>query len=314
MKSFVLGLAILFGVAFGASPALARGTSKKLPDLVPTHAGIRGNDYAFVGKSFVTTVDRTKNEGKGDVSRRTHTDFFLVHGDKKYLLTDRFVPALKTRESHFASARTAHAVNLPIGAYTVEVCVDAKNQVHESNEHNNCRTLPVPAHFFVIPETWFGSISGIKTGAGDTAERWQSSDAAFDVDIKRGQGIFDYIFSGTVKWTESGSLGGGCVLSGTGTRSYTNDDSLGVLTIDYLHENYNATDFTDHGSQFFTITITCPHGVSTADGPSRPITFFNPTPDATPIPLPFGSTTLTGSPSQMANVTWTWDLKAGSLK
>jgi CARDB len=309
--AFAIAVAVSFGVSPAASLARQAAKKPKLADLVPTHAGIRGRDYAFVGKSFVTTTDRTKNQGSAG-ARRTHTDFILVHGSKRYLLTDRFVPALKPRESHGASTKSEHAINVPIGTYKVEVCVDVKNQVHESSEDNNCVTLPRPNHFFVIAQTWFGSLSGIKSLTGQASERWQSSNARFDFDLKQGEGVFAYTFSGTVNWTDSGTDQAGCVWSGSGTRTYTDDDSLGNLVVDYLHENYSSANLTDLGSQFFTTTISCPHGgVSTVESPSRPITFWSPSPGGTPISLPFGSRSLPGSASQMANVTWTWDLKAG---
>ena len=72
-------LVAVLGVATGAAPALAHGGSKgqKLPDLVPIKGGLKGRFYAFLGKDKVTTVERTKNQGKQRV-RRTHTDFYLV--------------------------------------------------------------------------------------------------------------------------------------------------------------------------------------------------------------------------------------------
>jgi hypothetical protein len=270
---------------------------------------VKGQDYAFLGKSIVTVVDVTKNRGTAR-ARRTHTDFDLVHDGKRRLLTDRFVPALGPGESHKARSSSDQPITAPLGAYRLEVCVDTKHQVRESNEKNNCEFLPRPSEFYVIAQTWFGSLSGIKTLADEAIETWRSTDASFDVELRHGRGLFSYLFSGTVKWSDSGSYGGGCVQSGTGTRTYSDDDSLGELVVDYGNETYTSTDLTELGGPFYTIDITCPHGHSTFNGPYQP-QFWNPSPDGAAVPMPFGSRELSGSPSHMANVTWVWDLKAG---
>jgi hypothetical protein len=262
----------------------------------------------------VVTIDRTKNQGSRQ-ARRTHTDFYLVHGDNRWLITDRFVPALGPGESHFERTTSEHPIDAPLGAYQIEVCVDAKNQVRESDEKNNCAILPRPSQFYVVAQTWSGSLSGVKTFSGQSMETWRSTNASFAFDLIQGNGLFNYVFSGTVKWTDSGADDGGCIWSGTGTRTYSNDDSLGVLTVDYRDGSFSSNDFTDWTPPFYTIDIACPlGGHSTTDGPGRPATFWNPSPDGTPVPMPFGSSSLPGSPAQMANVTWTWNLQAGSPK
>ncbi len=223
---------------------------------------------------------------------------------------------LGPRMSHHGDGSSVGQVNAPLGAFTVEVCVDAKNQVRESNEANNCTTLPTPRSFFVAAETWFGAISGTTPSSpgGTDHESWISNDASLDFDQYDGGGRFSYLFNGTVTWIDDGtSSGTDCTVSGGGSKTYHDDASIGGLTVDYLHGVYLTGGLTEQvDGRFYKITTSCPlGGGGTSMGPLEQ-DFWDPSPNDLPIHLPFGATELPGSPSETVDeATWTWDLKAG---
>jgi hypothetical protein len=291
-----------------ASPALARHASKhpKLPDLVPKTVRVNGKPYAFLGKTEATAIDTTKNVGAVR-ARRTHTYVVLVHDGRRWLLTDRLVPALGPGESHRGEGSSPHPVGAPIGAYTLEICGDAKNQVRESNEDNNCAPIRRPSHFFVAAQTWFGSLSGTKVSAGSQLETWRSTNARLDFD-GAGGGVFEYLFKGSVTWIDSGAVDK-CVQDGKGTKTYDHDDSIGSLTVDYLNGTYSGNLNENVDGPFYEIQDSCGGQLP---GPQQP-DFWNPFPDGSPVALPFGSRTLPGSPTRFGDTTWVWDLKVGVL-
>jgi hypothetical protein len=294
-------------VIVGATPALGKQQQPKpKPDLVVTAAELKGNSYTFWReKDPISVEDITKNTG----TRRagpTLTRVYLVHGNKQWLLVQRPVPALgpgkEHREQSTSDALTAQ--NYPIGAYTLRICADGTHQVDESNERN-CKTL-LPRHFFVIPRAWVGTMSGIEPAA--IIDRWQVPKAQLIFDQFEGGGVVSYLFTGTVTWSDSGTDAAGCAVTGSGSRSYDNDDSIGAASVDYLHETYSGSLQDTSGPPFQVTFSGCQDPPPSQPGAYEP-TFWMPSP--TSAALPFGSTSLPGSPFQgPLGGTYTWVLQA----
>ena len=292
-----------------AMPALGKEAKPKpKPDLVVTAATLNGNSYTFWReKEPISVEDVTKNTG----TRRagpTLTRVYLVHGDKQWLLLQRPVPALGPGKEHQdeGSSDPFAVQNYPIGAYTLKICADGKHQVDESNE-SNCRKM-LPRHFFVIPRGWVGTMSGIETAGGIT-NRWQVPKAQLQFDQFEPGGVVSYLFTGTVTWSSSGTAADGCAVTGSGSRSYDNDDSIGALSVDYLHETYTASLQDTSGPPYQVTFSGCDHPPPSQPGPYEP-TFWLPSVAST-VALPFGSKSLPGSPAQNPfGATYTWSLLA----
>ena len=127
----------------GATPALGKEAKPKpKPDLVVATARLEGNSYTFWREREPLSVeDVTRNTG----ARRagpTLTRVYIVHGHKSWLLVQRAVPALGPGKEHKdeGSSDISATRNFPIGAYTLKICADGKQQVDESDE-NNCRPM-----------------------------------------------------------------------------------------------------------------------------------------------------------------------------
>ncbi len=310
MSRWAAGLSCvgLATAGLGAAPALAaKPKPKPKPDLVITAAELKGNSYAFWReKDLITIEDITKNAGNRRAGP-TLTKVYLAHGTKQWLLAQRAVPALGPGKEHRdESSSDPFAVhNFPIGAYTLRICADAKHQVDESNE-TNCKRLS-PRNYFVIPRAWVGTMSGIESGG--ITDRWQSPNAQLIFDQFEGGGVVSYLFTGSVTWTDSGQTADGCAVSGSGTRSYTDDDSIGALSVDYLHETYSGSLQDTSGPPYQVTFSGCQDPPPSQPGAYEP-TFWLPS-VAGSNPLPFGSTSLPGSPNQgPLGGTWTWNLQA----
>lgn len=120
--------------------------------------------------------------------------------------------------------------------------------------------------------------------------------------------MVSYLFTGSITWTDSGEDAEGCTISGSGSRSYDDDASIGALSVDYLHETYSGS-LQDMSGPPYEVTFSgCQHPPPSQPGPYEP-TFW--LPSVTSNALPFGSTSLPGSPAQgPSGGTWTWNLQA----
>jgi hypothetical protein len=307
-----LALAALIGFALAAPPALGIGSTarKHEPDLVVAGAELKGEPYAFADeRGAITVEDITKNVGSVRAGPSL-TRVYLVHGAKRWLLTQRAVPALgpgrEDRDEGSSPIYAPHAY--PIGEYTLRICADAKNHVNESDELNNCGRLR-PRRFFIAARSWSGSLGGIETGG--LTDRWQSTNAQLNFDQYESGGVFSYLFSGAVTWTISGTTASGCTVSGTGTKSYESDASIGALKVDYLNANYTGG-LQETGGPFFQVSFSnCPDGGTPPPPEAAPYEpDFWQTSFGSTIPLPFGTAALPGSPIQFAGATWHWSLQA----
>lgn len=305
-------------LALSATPAAAKKPPRRSaakPDLTPK-AEISGDPYLFYGQthSTITVTDTVVNRGTGRAGPSL-TRVFLEHDGKHRLLADRAVPALGPGKTDSGEDTVVRANHFPLGAYKVVVCADAKSQEAESDEGNNCVKLTNPRNLFVAAAGWQGSMSGSQTtvGDGELTERWSSSNASLDFDQYEHGGIFTYLFSGSVVWTDSGIDSAGCSISGAGEDSFHDSAANGQLTVDYLKGEYTTGGIGEEKGPYFDLTYhDCPPDrTPPAPSPIGPLqrVFWEPSPLGNPIGLPFGSKSLPGSPASLFNAAWTWNLQ-----
>jgi CARDB len=321
VRRLVLTAVLVGALTLIAAPAQARKPPRHppgKPDLT-AKAVVAGDPYLFYGQTHptVTITDTVVNRGSGRAGPSL-TRVLLEHDGKKWVLADRAVPALGPGRSDSGEDIVVPNTRFPLGAYKLFVCADAKHQEAESDE-NNCVKLSTPRYFFVAAASWKGSLSGTFTAVGDgeLTERWSSSDASLDFDQYEHGGIFTYLFNGSVTWTDSGQDSSGCQISGAGEDTFHGDAANGQLTVDYLKGEYTTTGFSEEDGAFYDFTYhDCPFLTNppSGTGPLQRV-FWEPEPLGAPIQLPFGSTTLPGSPSKVFTGSWTWNLArtAGSM-
>ncbi|MBS1845601.1 MAG: hypothetical protein JST53_14385 [Actinobacteria bacterium] len=308
--------ALAGALALTATPALARKPPRRQaprPNLTVT-AEVEGDPFLFYGQApqKLTITDTVSNQGAGRAGP-TLTKVYLEHDHKLWVLGDRAVAALGAGKTDTGND-TLHIDRFPLGAYKLIICTDAKKQESETDESDNCVKLSDPRWFFVAAPRWGGSMSGTQTtvGNGELTERWNSTNASLDFDQYEHGGVFTYLFSGSVIWSDSGTDAAGCSISGSGEDSFKDDAANGQLTVNYLKGDYTTTGLSEESGVTFPLSIhDCPSGHSpagTSTGPFQRV-FWEPSPLGTPVPLPFGSTSLPGSPSSLFNVAWTWNLK-----
>jgi hypothetical protein len=252
-----------------AQPAWAK-KQHPLPDLrlskVTHEAWVFQNDPGNVGRAVF--CERTSNLGRGATSRVLHNRMYLVGPSGGQLIATRDVPKLagvkhfqdkhgrshRRVESHGGCGHLAGPVNLPLGAYGVEICADEKvKQVHVSD---NCK---VCSHcFFVIRKSWTGTVSGenaLDPSLGAMGKfSWQAAAVTFTFARQRPNiGVFEYTVSGSVNYQFAGSDDEGCSGAGGGTFSI----SGGKLNVDYVGSQYDLYADVPAGSTV-PVTFTCP--------------------------------------------------------
>jgi CARDB len=314
VRRLVLPAVLLAALALIAAPALARKPPRRppgKPDLTAT-AKVDGDPYLFYGQVHptVTITDTVVNHGSGRAGP-TLTRVLIEFNGKRWVLADRAVPALAPGKKSTGEDNLVTDTRFPLGPYRIFVCADAKRQEAESDE-DNCVKLSNPRWFFIAAASWKGSLSGSFTAVGDgeLTERWSSTDASLDFDQYEQGGIFTYLFNGSVTWTDSGQDSSGCLISGAGEDTFHGNAENGQLNIDYLHGEYMTTGFSEEDGAFYDLTYhDCPFLTNppSGTGPFQRV-FWEPEPLGAPIPLPFGSTTLPGSPSHVFSGAWTWNL------
>ncbi|HEX3979521.1 MAG TPA: hypothetical protein VHW96_24830 [Solirubrobacteraceae bacterium] len=279
------------------------------PDLAVSHWAIRatGGEFVFQNERDpnLSVEDTTANVGRAKAGRSA-TKVYLEHGGRRWLLAKREVPALRPGERDPGSQLVVHLMDFPLGAYTVEICADADHQYREATRARQC-ARDGAGDFTVAAARWQGSISGEYDSVLGNMERWSSSNAQLVYDGYT-HGIFTYALFGTVTWTDSGTDEDGCGWSGSGSSTFTRaNQPVGAFVVDYKHEQYNGGFATaQHG---YPITIACPDDTqSTNQGPEAPSIFASHL--GSPTPLPFGSTTLPGSPSTpVVGLSVSWNLQ-----
>ena len=275
------------------------------PDLtvISRSVGYRGGQYVFQNERDpnLSIEDTTANLGEGKAGRSV-TKVYLEHDHTRWVLAQREVPPLRPGARDPGSDLVVHLTDFPIGAYTVEFCADADHHNREATRKSQCEKLGAQ-HFTVAAARWQGSVIGEYDTVLGNVERWTDHDAQLRFQ-GYSSGIFSYVFTGTVTWTDSGTDEDGCGYSGSGSRTFTPaNQPAGSFDIDYRHEEFSGGFAIDQ--QTYPITIACPDGTQTARGPEAPSIFTTSTGGVTP--LPFGSTTLPGTPSAPApglSISW----------
>jgi hypothetical protein len=298
-------------VALGATAPAALAQKRRpqpKPDLTVASGsvGYRGGQYVFQNDRDpnVSIEDATMNVGKQKAGRSV-TKVYLEHGGKRWLLAQREVPPLRPGERDPGSDLVVHLMDFPIGAYTVEFCADADHAYREATRKSQCEKLGAQ-HFTVAAARWQGSVIGEYDTVIGNVERWTDHDAQLLFD-GYSDGIFSYLLTGTVTWTDSGTDEDGCGYSGSGSATFTRANrAAGSFDIDYRHEEFSGG--WTIAQRIYPITIACPEGTQTAQGPEAPSIFAS-DPGGT-TPLPFGSTSLPGSPSVPApGLSMSWALR-----
>ncbi len=293
-----------------APAALAQKRKPKpKPDLAVTHwsIGTKGGEFVFQNERDpnLSIEDTTANAGRAQAGRSV-TKVYLEHGGRRWLLARREVPPLGPGQRDPGSQLVVHVMDFPLGAYTLEICADADHQNREATHKPQC-ARDGAGDFTVAAARWQGSLGGEYESVLGNVESWTSSNAQFVYDGYK-SGVFSYIMSGTVTWTDSGTDEEGCTWSGSGPATFTRaNQPAGAFVVDYKHEQYNAGFATPQ--QLYRITIACPDGTQSVNfGPEAPaIIASHP---GGPTSLPFGSTSLPGSPSTAAlGVTFSWSLR-----
>jgi hypothetical protein len=242
---------------------------------------------------FLTLDDTTENTGTREITASV-TAGYLVHGAKHWLLADRKVGDLFPGRRDSGVEQLVDVINLPIGAYTVVICAGAQHGYAAAPRKGRCKKHGA-LDFFVAATRWTGSVGGSFDSALGNIEDWNSSNTQRVFAAYEGRGVFSYRFAGTVAWKDTGTDEDGCTYDGSGSKTFTPQvQPPGSFTIDYKHEEYNGG-FAQPTS-FYAVTISCPdEDPLTVHDPVAPSIFASHL--GTRTPLPFGSTSLPGSPS-----------------
>jgi hypothetical protein len=197
----------------------------------------------------------------------------------------------------------ASPVQLPLGAYDVEVCVRERSG-RERRTGNNCRGQG--KRLFVVKRTWNATLSGL-AAAGTLElgfERWQSNAMTFTFDPSQqvvAKGVFGYKVQagGSVTYTDQENATG-CERFGT----LTDGAPTGRLTLDYLNQNYEAVGRVRAGFTY-PINNLC---LDDLQGPVMPV-YLDTGIGIARQPMPFGTERLAGSrggPQDFENYTWSF--------
>jgi hypothetical protein len=283
----ILGLLVLF------APGAALAKDER-PDLVVAGQTTIDPDYFVRGTGNAFFTGRVKNRG-GATAKKSETALAFLHPPqvREREIASRETDKLKPGKSQFVSGGDT-VPDLPPGAYDAIVCADYKKKVKEKNEDNNCTQL---GQVYVIVGSWFGTLSGSGPTAagGSTTETWNSNDAELRFTENKGDGRMAYKFFGSLTYTISGTGSDDCEYSGTDTTAVSGT-SPGELVLDYRKEEYFGNQ--GIGDFPFSWRMVCdgffqdvsPGPLSVAGG------FIVVNPQEIDIPpLPFGSTSLTGS-------------------
>ncbi|MHB8694643.1 MAG: CARDB domain-containing protein [Solirubrobacteraceae bacterium] len=157
------------------------------PHLGPHHAphpnlvvrAIAGPAGSVVpGQRFVVR-DTTANTGKAPAGASV-TAYYLArtakHQRSDVRVGDRPVKRLLAGAHSNGSATVTVPIRTALGSYRIIACADDRNQVKETNEHDNCRATSTPLHVIVPPDTTpptFGGLgSASATSEGSVLLSW----------------------------------------------------------------------------------------------------------------------------------------------
>ncbi len=188
-----------------------------------------------------------------------------------------------------------------LGVYQATLCADARNEVGEDKEGNNCEDA---GKFYVVRKQWAGSFGGLATpfSLSGITESWNAADARFELDPNAvsNDGLFVYkLKQATITYEDSGSFGG-CTYAGSGVEG----SPSGILRLQYADEKYMGQANNRSGFSY-PVLVTCPGGGTYVGYPGPAVI----PPFTAPVQnLPFGTTKLGGTYSGPA-ATWGWSLR-----
>jgi len=268
-----------------------------------------------IGPSFVFQNERDPNIHLGDTTLNigtreagpSLTKVYLEHDGKRRLLAKREVPRLDPGKRDSDTDLIVPVMDFPLGSYTLEFCADANYRYQHRPYPDQCFKHST-GDFSVIAKAWTGSISGEYDSILGNSETWLAPDTQLVYSGSEGGGIYSYAFVGTVTWIDAGTDEDGCTWSGSGSQSYgPQNPPIGSMSVDYKHEEYTAA--FSAARPFYQAAISCPNGGSSTAASPQAIGFFA-SRQGGPEPLPFGSTTLPGSPNHgLLGSTFNWNLK-----
>lgn len=302
-------LATLVALQLGAADAGAAREPKKpkRADLVVTDLDVRGKPYYVNNSESATSaVVRVKNDGRAAAGNSKVPVRIQGGGGEPIRLGRASLPGIDPGRSKRATIDFGlRREVLPAGKYAVSVCADMPDRVKESDEGNNCKRATEP--FYVAHQSFRGTIIGQAplnplAGSSNARETWNSENATFTLDRYWGGGMFTYRLSGTARYVTSGTDGGGCTWSGSGT--VNRFDPFLVATLELNGEVYGA----NAGSSGFSYTQYQDCGGVTTEwpGPYEPLLLAT----EQNLPLPFGTATLSGSEPTDLGGHQSWNLSA----
>jgi hypothetical protein len=310
-------LAALAALALPEEPAAAR---KPLPEL--ELSGVTYSRYAFQGDPANTIhfCDRTSNVGKGDTARRLHNIMVVQGPGISEVVATRDVPKLPgtlhaKKHRHFShrgcGRGEAKPVNLPLGAYELQICSDRKIKQHHGRKECFIRDKS----FFVIKRSWTGTVTGENKATGGGvfgSDTWQVPSVTYTATTASNPGAGQFTYSvngGSVNHQVSGKDDQGeCTGAGGGTLT----PSEGELKMDYKAGHYDIFGAVPVGSTV-SATITCPNNTVPVQAPVAVRFLTNGVEQGLTNALPFGHTVLSGAFHQIySGITQyqnTWSLR-----
>ncbi len=265
-----MGTAVLASLLILVSPAQAKPSDKdgkKQPDLTAKSVS---SDRPFIVRGrpneTIELRSRTENRGKADAGA-SKTRYILKSTSSPVVVLRTFqgVPKLdagKEKDGKKKGALTGDEV--AINEYQLTACADAKKQVDESNEKNNCRKGGIVT---VVPWKLIGEVTGeyFLPLAGFT-ESWTANSVTFET--TPGQTAPNYFpTTGLLDYVASGEDAFGCTYSGGGQIPL--DPIEGILTLALDLNSYSVLGTLGMDREY-TYTVSCPNqdpGPST--GPSN---------------------------------------------
>jgi hypothetical protein len=310
-RAWGVGLVAVVASLATVSPAQAAAAK---PDLVPLAAEIHGEEYTLIGEYLPYRVDfTTKNQGNKNAGP-TLTRIYVQHGDKSYKLADRSIPGLDAKFQHQADERVVSRNRFPAGSYKLLICVDARNDERESNEHNNC--IPIKKDFrtfYSAYNQYIGTVNGSGQGhpfEEQVREQWNGSNLGF-VQTNYNKGTFLYTpdREGSVFYEIGGTTSTNCTFSGNGVVQLARYPTS-FLIVDWKNENYSGT---AGPSGHYPVLSSCDPD-QPGQGPTNGFVFQTGLLAGQTTPLAYGSKVLEGTyadPFGIGPTSYSWSL-AGS--
>ena len=134
-----IGGCVLVAVLCGGALAGTAEAASPGRDLVA--ASVSAPEWVVPEERF-EGVDTVANRGRGR-SQESVTRYFLAVGGRPRPVGRREVPALRGGASSQGAARLTLPAGVPDGQYRLWACADAHDDVHESDERNNCAATRV---------------------------------------------------------------------------------------------------------------------------------------------------------------------------